>query len=128
MPIQSISCNVCLPPVHVWYPHFLVDWGLLVKGCIANIGIPLDIFSFFCNSNDFWVLKSLLFFWSLQNSLLCIVGEVAECFFLVTGDRWQMTDDRWHVTHYKWQMTCDTGHLRHETWFFFFPHFSLFWF
>ena len=44
-PIQSISCNVrhniCLS-VHAWTSRFPVDWRLLVKDCITNIGIPLN--------------------------------------------------------------------------------------
>ena len=30
--------------VHIWKPNLLVDWRLMVKERIANIGIPLDAF------------------------------------------------------------------------------------
>ena len=30
--------------VHIWKLRFPVDWILQVEECIANIGIPLDIF------------------------------------------------------------------------------------
>ena len=58
-------------------PRFQVDWILLVKECIANIGIPLDIFKFlafqcfFCVWTFFWVLGSL------RTSLLCMMEELA---------------------------------------------------
>ena len=56
---------------------FPVNWRLLVKEYITNIGIPLDILSF-CRFDDFWRLKLFLVFGSLQTSLLCIImGELA---------------------------------------------------
>ena len=69
---------------------------------------------------------------SLQTSLLCTVGELAEEGSLavaigisdswhVTGDRWRVTPIMWQVTCDSWHMTCDTWHLTHDTlftWFF----------
>ena len=60
-PIQSISCNVCdlrynCLSVNVWKPRLPVDWRLLVKKHITNMDIPLDILSFCC-FNDFFYLK-----------------------------------------------------------------------
>ena len=51
-----------------------MDWRLLIIQRIANIGIPLDIFSdsiIFKSGHIFWV------FGLLQTSLLCIVRELA---------------------------------------------------
>ena len=31
--------------VHVWKPRFSVDWRLLVKERIANIGKPVDVYA-----------------------------------------------------------------------------------
>ena len=56
---------------------FLVDWRLLVKEHIANIGIPLDIFRIVI---VFIIFCVLTFFWSFVScwsSLLCIMGELA---------------------------------------------------
>ena len=33
-------------PVHAWKPRFPVEWRLLIKDHIANVGIPVDVFSF----------------------------------------------------------------------------------
>ena len=63
---------VCVPSRKTRFP---VDWRLLVKYCIANIGIPLDIYFF---SDFFYVCNFfLLVSGSLQTSLLCIIGELA---------------------------------------------------
>ena len=62
--------SVTMPSVPLPKPRFPADGRLPVKECIANIGIPLDFFGFFCHFNDFC--------WSLQTSLLCIIGELAE--------------------------------------------------
>ena len=29
---------------------------------------------------------------------------------------WQVTCDRWRLTHDKWHMTCDTWHVTHDMW------------
>ena len=45
--IQSLSCNVRMSCVcAIAETRFLVDWRLLVKERIANIGIPQDIVGF----------------------------------------------------------------------------------
>ena len=58
--------------------RFPVDWRLLVKECIANIGIPLDPWTFiFCRFDVFFAFdffSSVL--GSLQTGLLCILGEL----------------------------------------------------
>ena len=46
MQIQTISCNVCDLSVCPCLETPLLDWRLLVKECIAIIGIPLEIFDF----------------------------------------------------------------------------------
>ena len=61
--------SVCLS-VPLRKPRFPVDWRLLVKESIANICIPLEIFGFL--QFDF-----CLVLWSLQTSLLCMMGELA---------------------------------------------------
>ena len=50
--------SVCLF-VHVYKPPFLLDWRRLVKECIANICILVDVFG------------------SLRTTLMCIVGYLA---------------------------------------------------
>ena len=64
----------------VWKPRFPVDWRLLVEERIANNGIPLDVFCC-CRLDEFFFLvlkkKKNQAFWSLQTSLLCIMGELA---------------------------------------------------
>ena len=53
-PIQSTICNVRLLSVCVCVPsrkpHFLVDWRLLVKERIANIGMPphISFYKYIC--------------------------------------------------------------------------------
>ena len=49
-PIQSVSRNirdlyVCLS-VHVWKPRLTLDWRLLVREHIANIGLSLHVLIF----------------------------------------------------------------------------------
>ena len=42
--VYKLQCpSICLS-VHVWKPHFPVDWKLLVEEHIAKIGIPLEVF------------------------------------------------------------------------------------
>ena len=60
---------------------FPVDWRLLVKEHIANIGILLDILCFGC-FDDFLCFDIFWVFGSLQTSLLCIMGELAGGGFL----------------------------------------------
>ena len=58
--------------------YFQVDWILLVKERIANIGKPLDMFWVFVVSMIFLCFeKNKYFFGSLQTNLLGIVGELA---------------------------------------------------
>ena len=59
-----------------------MDWKLLVKERIYNIGTPLDVLGF-CRFVD--VLRFESFFWSLRTSLLCIVGELAGGGYLAVG-------------------------------------------
>ena len=65
MPIQSISRDV-----PSWKPCCPVDFRFLVEEPIADIGIPLDIFRFLR-------IQGFFGFWSLQTSLMFIVGDVA---------------------------------------------------
>ena len=54
-----------------------MDWRLLVKGRIVNIGVPIYIFGFF-KFQCFFAFKFFSrVFWSLQTSLLCIMEELA---------------------------------------------------
>ena len=60
----------------------------------------------------FLVLFLNLGFWSLQTTLLCIVGELAGqggpvAVAVCVSDRWQVTWDPWHLTHDTWNVTCD---------------------
>ena len=55
--------------------RFPVDWRLLFEERIANIGIPLDVFGFFCRFDDFCAYKFVWVSGSLQTSP--IVGELA---------------------------------------------------
>ena len=57
--------------------RFPLDWRLLVRERIANISIPLNILRAFVVSMIFCELKLFRDFGSLQNSLLCIMGELA---------------------------------------------------
>ena len=100
-------CCVCLC-VPSQKPRFPVDWSLLVEESIANICIPLDIFGFltyqwFFSSFFSWV------FGSLQTSLLCIMEELAGCWYMAVAvcasDSWQLTADRWQVICHTWQLT-----------------------
>ena len=45
--VSKLRCPpVCLFHMPLRKTRFLVDWRLLVKGRIAYIGIPLDVFGF----------------------------------------------------------------------------------
>ena len=75
---MSVSCVcVCVsaPSRKTLFP---VNWRLLIDECIANRGIPLNIFCFYC-FNDFCVFLNTFsgIFGSLQTSLLSIVGALA---------------------------------------------------
>ena len=86
-------------------PCFPVDWRLLVKELIANIGIPLDLFGFWlfqwfvCSFNIFFLVLR-----SLQTSLLCIIGKLAGeglrlwLLALVTSNTWHLTPNTWCLT------------------------------
>ena len=77
-PIQSPSCNVCEGPVCVFPPLlktcFPVDSRLLVKECIGNICIPLDVLEFLLFQWSF-EFKTFNGFGSFQTSPLCIIGH-----------------------------------------------------
>ena len=70
--VAMSGCHFFVPSQKTCYP---VDGTLLVKECVANIGISIDVF--------LDVLKIVciqiffLIFESLQTSLLCILGELA---------------------------------------------------
>ena len=103
-PIQSLSCYVRMLSVcsiaENPLPYWHTSWGFWVLGFF--------VFQWFNVQNWFWG------FWSLQTSLLCIMGKLAVggswpwLLTLVTGDRWHATRDTWHVTP-------DTGHVTHDT-------------
>ena len=126
-PITLNRANSVAP--HIWKNRFLVDWRLLVKESITYIGILLNV-SGFCGFDDFLRFESFLVFWSLWTSLLCIVGDLAEGWFVAVAvgvsDRWQVTVYRWHATRDTWHLTCNTWHLTQDTWHFFLHIFLLF--
>ena len=100
----SVCVYVCVCPcVSSRKTSFPVDWKLLVKEHIANIGIPKDFF--FLDTMIIGNLK-ICHFLCLQTSLLCIMGELAG-----GGSMAKAIDirDMWHMTcdHYRWQMTHD---------------------
>ena len=53
---------------------FLMNWSILVKECITNIGIPLDISGVLCFL-DFLHYDNISFFGSLLTSQRCIIGR-----------------------------------------------------
>ena len=120
-PIQSISCNVrdlyvvtCLWSVHVWKPHFPVDWRLLVEERIANNWHNWR-FQDFAFSMIFWDFDIFLGFWSWQTSLLCLAEEIAGgrsvAVAVGVSDMWQVTCKTGLVTCYTWHVTSDTWHV-----------------
>ena len=92
---------------------------------------PLCILLIFAYEFGLWLFQwffsfeVLGFFWSLQTSIMCIVGELGGSVAMANGirDRWQVTSDRLHATLYMWQVTCDrwnvtcdTCHATPDTW------------
>ena len=61
---------------------------------------------------------------SWQNSLLCLMGELAwggtVAVAVGVSDTWQVTGDTQHVTHDTWNVTSKTWHVTHNLFFFFF--------
>ena len=91
---SNISLNrVCVPSRKIYFP---VDWRLLVKERITNIGIALDVLVFLL------FLSEGLLLWLLA---------------LVTGVIQHATCDMWHMAHDTWHMICDTGHLTYDIFF-----------
>ena len=92
-------CRVSVPSQKTRFP---VDWRLLVEECIANSGIPLDIFRSFLFQWLFSFCIFLCFFGSLRTSLLCISGELegggSAAVAVVVSDRWQVTRDTRQAT------------------------------
>lgn len=81
-----------------------LDWKLLVKEHIDNIG----------RFDDFFVLKSFSFvFWALQSSLL-YSGWVSRGGSMAVA---VSVSDRWHVTSKKWQVTCDISFFIQYWWY-----------
>ena len=81
--------------------RFQVDWRLLVKERIPNIGITIGILGF----DDFfqWFFFG---FWVFATSLLCKMGELAGRVFCgFSCWRWHMTFDTWHLTCDTWTIT-----------------------
>ena len=121
-PIHSIHCDVlqsvCLS-INVLKPCFTVDWIHLVKECIANIDIHLDIFAVL--PFQWFVLKKFQVLGSLQTCLLCIVGELAEGGSVAVAV--SVTHETQNVKSYTWHVTCHTWHLTPDTWYYskFFP-------
>ena len=58
-------------------PNFPVDWRLLVKERIANIGIPLDVFWVLTLLMIFLVLKTNLGSWVFANQSTVHTGGVS---------------------------------------------------
>ena len=83
---------------------FRVDWSPLVKDCIANIGISLDIFG------------TLLFRWFSGLWLLD----------LVTGNMRHATHDMWHMALDMWYLSRNMWHITYFLFLFF--TFCLFWY
>ena len=56
-----------------------------------------------------WFLTFFLGFWCLQNSPLCIMGELAgggpAALAVSASDRWHATPNTWHVTRDIWMLT-----------------------
>ena len=104
---------VCPIAHNRWLRPKGVSLRLLVTECIANIGIPLEIFGFW-QFQWFFMFKIVWVLWSLQTSLLCIVGvlERGGSVSVAVGvsDRWQVTGDRLQVIVDRWQVTHDTWH------------------
>ena len=88
-----------------------MDWRLLVKERIVNIGIPLDI-SGFCCFNDFLYLEYFLGFGFLPNQPTVHMGELAgggsAAVAVGVSDRCKVTCNMRH-------MTLDTQHLTPDT-------------
>ena len=77
-------------------PRFPVNWRLLVKECITNFDIPLDVFLGKCRFNAFRVFFFLLFWFFggfCASSLQCILGELSE------GGSVAVAVDRVYTTH-----------------------------
>ena len=103
---QSICLSVC-PHLETPLP---VDWRLLVKERIANIGIPLDISEFLPIRWYFAFWQFFLVFGSLQISLLCIVWELNRGLSVAVAvgvsDRWQLTCDTQYAIRDMWHLFC----------------------
>ena len=85
--------------------RFLVDWRLLVKEWMVNIGIPLDILNV-CGFDGVFLLLHFCIFLVLgylQISLLCIMGELTggRSVAVTVGviDMWQVKRDMWQLKH-----------------------------
>ena len=102
----NTSYNVCLSTRG--NPRFPVNWRLLVKERIANVGIPPDLVL------PFWWFFGVITFFLNQptvhnGGVSRGVGLWLWLLVLVTGDMWQVTCDTWHI-------------------FFLFLHFCPFWY
>ena len=115
-PIQSLRRDVRVSSVCVSVPsrktRFPENWRLLVEEYIANIGMPLNVFSFLL----FWWFSV---FWNFWTGVWCVAVAVAvsvsdKC--QVTGDMRHVIPDTWHMTHDTWHMTHDIWDLTHEPW------------
>ena len=95
---------------------FLVDWRLLVKEHIANIGIPLDIFRFML----FLLFRFFCFNFGLQTIVMCgleeLAGGVSVDVAIGISDRWHVTCDRWQVRRNRWPVTLNTWSMTHDMW------------
>ena len=126
------GCGVCVF-VPLRKTNIPVDWRLLVKEFIANIGLPLDFFRLLLLWN---CLNFFRVFCSLGISLLCILrelaggGSAAVAFgfsdsWQVTGDEWQVTHDTWHLAPVTWHVTFDSWHVTHVFFLVFFSVYFL---
>ena len=83
--VSKLRCPsvVCLsvPSQKTCFP---VDWRILVKERIANIGILIEIV-FLCRFDDFLCFDIFLRCWVFATSLLCIMWELARGGLVAVG-------------------------------------------